>query len=216
MPGISQNIIFDLDGTLTNPFEGIYNSLRYALKKIGYTPVPSTLPTEFIGPPLQQGFKNIFGLNPAETEQAVRCFREYYGQRGLFENHPYEGIIELLEHQAYSGRKLFVATSKLEEFAWKVITHFNIDRYITDLQGADYSGNHSKSGIIKALLEKYRLDLSDTIMVGDTVYDIEGAHEAGIKCIAVDYGFNTRETLVNAGADYYASTVGELSVLLGC
>jgi phosphoglycolate phosphatase len=209
IPGC-QNIIFDLDGTLTNPVEGILNSLRYSLKQMNYFDLPESLPVEFVGPPLQQGFKNIFGLNEMETEKAVRLFREYYGSHGLYENHPFEGIGELLEELSIQGKRIFVATSKLEKFAQEIIRHFEFDRYIADIKGADYAGEHTKSELIQALIEKYRLNPEETIMVGDTLFDIEGARDSGIKCVAVGYGFNGIETLKQASPDYLAGDVEEL------
>lgn len=187
-----RNIIFDLDGTLTNPSEGIINSLRFALDKMNFKELPNTVPDAFIGPPLQQGFAEVFGMNKKETDQAVRFFREYYGQYGLFENTPFAGINELLATLTETGKTLFVATSKLEEYAWKVIRYFEFDKYIKDIAGADYSGNHSKSGLIESLIDKYHLIKSETIMIGDTDYDIIGARDAGIDCVAVTYGFGKR------------------------
>lgn len=206
-----KNIIFDLDGTLTNPIEGIFNSLCYSLKKMNYKNLPTELPQEFVGPPLQHGFKNIYGFTDKETDQAVLYFREYYGSRGLYENKPYVGIHELLEELSMKGKKLFVATSKLEKYAWEVIKHFEFDKYIEDLQGADYYGNHSKSELILAIIDKYRLNPEATIMVGDTLFDIEGAKEAGIKCIAVGYGFNTREILETAHPYIFVDDIEELT-----
>jgi phosphoglycolate phosphatase len=209
-----RNIIFDLDGTLTNPIEGIFNSLHYSLKLMHFNDIPSVLPPEFVGPPLQHSFKNIFGMNERETEQAVIYFREYYGNWGLYENKPYDGIEELLEELSKNGKKLYVATSKLKKYAWEVIRHFEFDKYIEDLEGADYAGNHSKSGLILSIMQKYRLKPEETLMIGDTLYDIEGAHEAGIKCIAVGYGFNSREILEAANPEIYVEDIEALTELL--
>jgi len=209
-----RNIIFDLDGTLTDSLEGIFNSLVYALRQIGYEEIPEIMPTEFLGPPLQQGFKNIFHLNEKETELAVKVFREYYGSKGLFENHPYAGIPDLLAALADNGIRMFVATSKYEKYAWEIIRYFEFDKYIEDLQGADYGGNHSKADLIEMIMDKHRLEKHDTIMVGDTLHDIRGAREAAIKCIAVGYGFNSAETLKAANPDYYVEDVAELGEVI--
>ena len=112
-----RNLIFDLDGTLTNPYKGILNSMQYALQQLNYQSIPNTVPNEFVGPPLQKSFKEIFDLNDKQTKLAVEYFREYYGKAGLYENEPYEGILELFENLYDSGYKLFIATSKLEKYA---------------------------------------------------------------------------------------------------
>ncbi|MBN1116614.1 MAG: HAD hydrolase-like protein [Bacteroidales bacterium] len=204
------NIIFDLDGTLTNPSEGILNSLRHSLKQLLHNEIPETIPEGFIGPPLQQGFKTIYGLNDKQTENAVKYFRDYYGKYGKYENVPYDGIIELLAELSINGKKLFVATSKYEKFSWEIIKHFEMDRYITDLQGAGYSGNHDKSTLIDILIEKYQLVKEDTAMVGDTSYDIEGARASLITSVAVGYGFHSMEDLAKLSPDFLVEDVDEL------
>jgi phosphoglycolate phosphatase len=162
---------------------------------MGYTELPSSIPEGFIGPPLQQGFSTLFGMNSKQTAQAVSFFREYYGEYGLYENEPFDGINELLEILSDYGCALFVATSKLEGFAWKIIRHFEFDRYIRDIAGADYEGTHSKQDLIEQLIQKYRLNKDDTCMIGDTAFDIIGARGTGIPCIGVTYGFGLRNEL---------------------
>jgi len=140
------HILFDLDGTLTNPRLGIGNSLRYALRQMQIDGYSDQVLERFIGPPLQQGFKTLFGLSESQTTLAVEHFRTYFGDKGLYENESYEGISELLEELHFSGKRLYVVTSKLEKYAQMIIRHFEFDRYIDDLQGAEYSGNHSGKG----------------------------------------------------------------------
>ncbi len=210
------HIIFDLDGTLTDPRQGIGNSIRYALEKMNIEGFDGEVPDSFIGPPLQQSFKELFGLNDRNTELAVEYFREYYSTNGLFENHPYPGISELLEELHFSGKQLFIATSKLEKFALQIATHFGFDRYITQLKGADYKGDHAtKTTIISGLLKVQKLVPSEQIvMIGDTVFDIVGGNQNGLSTIAVMYGFGKPEELQTAEPDLWAETVDDLYDLL--
>jgi len=177
------HIIFDLDGTLTDNTRGIAASVKYALNKMQINGFDGTLPDGFIGPPLQHGFKKLFGLNDRNTQLAVEYFREYYSVHGLFENDPYPGVSEMLEALHFAGKKLFIATSKLEKFAAQICAHFGFDKYIVQLKGADYKGDHAtKTTIISQLLEAQQLVPSKKIaMVGDTVFDMEGGKETDLQ-----------------------------------
>jgi len=210
------HLLFDLDGTLTNPRLGIGNSLRYALGQMQIDGYSDQILEQFIGPPLQLGFKNLFGLNERNIQLAVEHFRTYFGEKGLYENVPYEGISELLEALHLSGRRVYVVTSKLEKYAQMIIRHFEFDRYIDDLQGAEYTGTHSGKGqLIAKLIERNRIKASaSVVMIGDTHYDMMGATEQGISSVAVSYGFGTHETLSACMPNYLVDSVEELAELL--
>jgi phosphoglycolate phosphatase len=210
------HILFDLDGTLTNPRLGIGNSLKYALHQMQIDGYSDEILERFVGPPLQEGFKNLFGMNERNTNLAVEHFRTYFGEKGLYENIPYSGILELLEELHLSGKRVYVVTSKLEKYARLIIRHFEFDRYIDDLQGAEATGKHSgKSQLIASLMERNRiLPSSSVVMIGDTHYDLIGAKENDISCIAVGYGFGTEESLSVANPDYLVGSVDELAELL--
>ena len=210
------HILFDLDGTLTNPRLGIGNSLKYALRQMQIDGYSDAILEQFIGPPLQDNFKNLFGMNERNTNLAVEHFRTYFGEKGWCENEPYPGIAELLEELHFSGKQVYVVTSKLEKYAKMIIRHFEFDRYIDDLQGAEYSGKHSGKGqLIGELMERNRiLPSSSVVMIGDTLYDIIGAKDQNISSVAVGYGFGTNETLKDSNPDYLVETVDELAELL--
>jgi phosphoglycolate phosphatase len=211
-----QHILFDLDGTLTNPRLGIGNSLRHALRQMQIDGYSDLILDQFIGPPLQQGFKTLFGLNESHTTLAVEHFRTYFGDKGLYENEPYAGISELLEELHFSGKRIYVVTSKLEKYSRMIIRHFEFDRYIDDLQGAEYTGNHSGKGqLIGQLMERNNIIPSPSVvMIGDTHYDMLGAKVQRISSIAVSYGFGTAETLNACYPDYLVDSVSELQELL--
>lgn len=215
MPQFS-HIIFDLDGTLTDNTHGIRNSLIYALEHMQIQGYSEKMLERFIGPPLQWGFSNLFGLDERNTKLAVEYFRDYYSLNGWHENEPYPGIYQLLEDLHFAGIKMFVATSKLEKFAQKIIAYFEFEKYMIMLNGADYGGeNATKTKLISDILKTQKLKPSKQIvMVGDTVFDIIGGQENGLSTIAVGYGFGKEEELLNMNPDFYAQDVDELYEIL--
>jgi len=210
------HIIFDLDGTLADPREGIRNSIKYALGKMKNGEFSEDLLERFIGPSLQWGFSNIFGMNEKDTDLAVKYFREYFGEKGLYENEPYPGIYDLIESLQTAGKNMYIASSKLEKYVHRILEHFEFEKYITMVKGADYSGlNASKKELIYDLMAVRQIDHSkEIVMVGDTVYDINGGKHNRISTIAVGYGFGIKEELLAAEPDYYVESVEELSRVL--
>lgn len=210
------HIIFDLDGTLTDNTCGISNSVKYALKKMHIDGFSDENMKQFIGPPLQWGFSNLFGLNERNTELAVEYFREYYGENGWHENVPYPGILEMIQELDHHGKKMYIATSKLEKYASKISEYFGFDKHIIQVNGADYSGKKaSKTMIISNLLEAQQLLPSKKIvMIGDTVFDIEGGKNNGLSTIAVGYGFGEKAELIASEPDFFAEDVDELFEIL--
>lgn len=210
------HIIFDLDGTLTDNTLGINNSLKFALQQMQVDAPNDDLLKSMIGPPLQWGFKNVLAMDERNTKLAVEYFRSYYAENGWHENEPYDGIIQLLAELDAQGKKMYVATAKFETFAQRIIEHFEMDRYILQVKGADYNGNKAeKDGIITAVLESNQLLPSEEIvMVGDTVYDIEGGNMNKISTIAVGYGFGKEDDLRAANPNYFAEDVEELFEIL--
>ncbi|MCG8696930.1 MAG: HAD-IA family hydrolase [Bacteroidales bacterium] len=209
------NYIFDLDGTLTDSRLGIYNALCHALTNMGVNDIPDAIPNGFIGPPLQAGFKSIFNMADNEVEQAVRLFREYYNEKGWFENEPYQGITDVLESLFSSNARIFVATAKFEDYAIRILKHFDIFQYLTDVKGA--SGHEKKAGkthLVDALINKYQLKTDETVIIGDTNFDIQAGKETGIKSVAVGYGFTAEEELKKTLPDYYCQEMEDLYNLL--
>ena len=210
------HVVFDLDGTLTDNTVGISNSIQYALNKMQIDGYSENVLDQFIGPPLQLGFKNVFNMNEKEIEMAIEYFREYYRENGWTENVLYPRVLEMLEELNQAGIKMYIATAKYEKFALKIIEYFELDKYIIQLEGADYSGRKAiKSAIISNLLESQQLTPSTKIaMVGDTVYDIDGGKENGLSTIAVKYGFGKIPDLQKAEPNFWADSVEELFEIL--
>ena len=201
------NILFDLDGTLTDPFEGITGSVQYALAKFGIDADKNDLKV-FIGPPLYASFMMFYGFDEAKALKAVEYYRERFAAVGLYENEVYDGIVPMLQELTKRGKRLAVATSKPEKFAKLIVEHFGLSRYFEVVAGATMDS----SRIEKADVVKYALDLmgisdaSTAVMVGDREHDIIGAKANGLKSVGVLYGFGDRRELESAGADYIAAT----------
>ena len=212
------HILFDLDGTLTDSRPRISNSLQYALRQMKIDGYSEELMDRFIGPPLQDGFKNLFGLDERNACMATAHFRTYFGDKGWHENESYPGIHELLEALHRAGKHIYVVTSKLEKYAQMIISHFDLDRYIDDLVGAEDSGKHSGKGqLIAKLMDRQHIQVSPVVvMVGDTHYDMIGAKENAISGIAVSYGYGygDQDAFNSCNPDYTVDTIGELAGLL--
>lgn len=208
-------VLFDLDGTVTDSQEGIVNSVSYALKRLGReVPSPDML-TTFVGPPLHESFPALCGMNEEETERAIREFRIYFERYGWAENAPYAGMAELLASLCAAGLRLVIATSKPEEFARRVLRHFELAQYFDDICGSCLEDKSSadKASVVRTAL--MRADVTGhAVMVGDRRHDIYGAHANGLEAIGVLYGYGSREELSAAGADFLATDLDELKTAL--
>lgn len=209
-------ILFDLDGTLTDPGEGITNSVAYALDKYGITVEDKTTLNTFIGPPLHESFQKYFRFSILQSFDAVTKYREYYHDRGIFENRLYDGIIDLLAHLKAEGRCIIMATSKPTVFAERIADHFDFRKYFDIIVGSELNGKRiDKAEVIKeALRQAGDPDPEKCIMIGDRLHDVIGAKKTSLRSIGVLYGYGSREELTEAGADYIAPDVSSLRDLL--
>lgn len=207
-----QYILFDLDGTLTNPEIGITSSVMYALEKFGVKVEDRKELHPFIGPPLSYSFQTYYGLSEADSELAIKYYRERFSVKGLYENEVYEGVEKLLQQLKESGKKLIIATSKPEEFTLKILEHFDLLKYFDYVAGATMDGSRGeKADVIRYAIEISGIqDRSQAIMIGDRKYDILGAKENGLDSIGVLFGFGDREELSEAGANYIAENVEDI------
>ena len=207
-------ILFDLDGTLTDPMMGITKSVRYALNYYGIevNNLNDLLP--FIGPPLRDSFQEYYGFDEAKANEAVEKYREYYKNDGIFDNKVYRGMKECLQTLKDNGKKLYVATSKPEFFAKQIIDHFSLSEYFEYIGGSEFNSREKKAEVIEYVLKTNQIDNNDVIMVGDRKHDIIGAHENKIPCVGVLYGYGTEDELKQYQADYLVASVEELTELL--
>lgn len=210
-----QTILFDLDGTLTDPGMGITNSVMYALEQLGIEVPPREQLYKFIGPPLEESFRDYYGMNEAEATEAIRLFRVYFGEKGLYENKLYEGIVPMLEQLDKAGRQLVLATSKPEKWVHIIMPYFGLDRLIRNIAGASMDTSRTKKGdVIAYAMKQFSVDPSSAVMVGDRKHDINGARENNLPAIGVTYGYGDRAELEAAGATAVADTPEELLKLL--
>ena len=209
-------ILFDLDGTLTDPMEGITKSVQHALKAYGIIEEDLTKLCPFIGPPLKDSFMEFYGFSEKDGKEAISVFHEYFTARGMFENKVYDGMEDMLTALKEAGYVLAVATSKPECFAMQILEHFKLDSYFEVVGGADMEEIRVRKGdVIKYTLDRLAFkDGEQIVMVGDRKHDILGAKEAGLQSIGVLYGYGDREEFMEAGADYIVETVGELEAFL--
>ena len=209
-------ILWDLDGTLTDPAEGITKAVQHSLGIFGIRVEDRRRLYPFIGPPLKASYQEMFGFSDEETARAIAAYREYFSVTGLFENVPYEGIAPLLCDLQTAGKRLYVATSKPTVFALRILERFRLSQYFEGVYGSELDGTRvEKPAVIRYCLEQEGItDQSAVVMVGDREYDVLGAHENGLEAIGVIYGYGSREELVQAGADALAEDLAGLRALL--
>ena len=209
--------LFDLDGTLTDPKEGITKSFQYALASFGIYEELENL-TPCIGPPLRESFSKLFHLSDSDTEKAVEKYREYFAKEGLYQNTVYPDIPETLKKLKENGKVLALATNKATVYASQILKHFNLNGYFSYVSGDEFDGRNSKNGkakIIQIALENLGVtDFKKAVMIGDRRHDIIGANEVGLKCIGILWGYGSKEELLSAGASYIADSVDTLLSLI--
>lgn len=209
-------LLFDLDGTLTDPGEGITNSVAYALRHYSIEVADRSTLYPFIGPPLTESFMKYFAFSEEQAMKAVEIYREYFSVKGLFENTPYDGISAMLATLQEQGATLIVASSKPEIYVRQILQHFDLLRYFRFAAGSEL--NHKridKHEVIEYALNTCGInDRSHCIMVGDRHHDVHGAKKSGIPVIGVTYGYGSKEELTEAGADHVVHTVEDLTKLL--
>lgn len=206
-----QNILFDLDGTLTDPREGITRSIQFALGCLGIDEPDISRLEHFIGPPLLQQFMHSYGFDEARAWEAVNFYRERFSVTGLYENLVFDGVFELLDLLSDQGRNLYIATSKPWKFAHEIARHFDFARHFKVIYGSELDGTRTdKVELIRHLLDEEHLDPKRTLMIGDRKHDLQGGKRNGLDVAAVGYGFGSFEELSAEAPTYHFATMGEL------
>ncbi len=208
-------ILFDLDGTLTDPQVGITKSVQYALQHMGIEETELKTLIHFIGPPLAESFRECYDMTNGQAQQAVRYYREYFSEIGIFENGVYAGIPELLTQLAINGTVLAVATSKPQIFANRILQHFSLAEHFSVVAGSNLDGTRVEKAevIAYALQHLPPVNKSKVLMVGDRKHDIAGARINAIDSLAVGYGYGTQEELFAVKPTYFVKNVADI---IGC
>lgn len=211
-----QVILFDLDGTLTDPKAGITRCVQYALENMGIIEPDLDQLEGFIGPPLQESFSTMYAFDAEQTSQAVAYYRERFQATGMYENELYPLIPELLAELKERGKVLAVATSKPTVFSEKILQHFHLDAYFDVVVGSNLDGTRSaKAEIIQTILDQYpEYDNQHFVMIGDRKHDLIGANRTGIDAIGVTYGYGSIEELRSENPAHIVHSVEQLMHLL--
>lgn len=209
-------VLFDLDGTVTDPEEGITKSVQYALQHFHIEVQERQELYKFIGPPLKDSFMDFYGFTEQQAGEALLKYRERFAVTGWRENVVYDGMEKLLQHLRREGKRIMLATSKPEFFAEQILSYFGLRDYFDFVGGATLDGKRDhKADVIRYVLETNGIsNLKEVVMVGDRKFDILGAKEFGLKTVGVLYGYGDRDELTVAGADHLVESVAELETLL--
>jgi phosphoglycolate phosphatase len=209
-------LLFDLDGTLTDPFVGITRSIQYAMERLGRLAPAGDDLRWCIGPPLKSVFRTLLDTDDeAATDEAVRLYRERYSTVGKFENSLIPGIPEMLASLTAEGYFLSVATSKLKTYASDIIDHFDLRRYFHVLHGSELDGRNAVKGdLVRHILATEQIEAAHAIMIGDRSHDVVGAGANGVATIGVLWGYGDRPELERAGAARIANRPEELPCLV--
>jgi len=208
------HILFDLDGTLTDSGPGIINGFEYSLGKMGIDVPDRASLRRFVGPPLGDSFEKTLGFSPEDAAKGIAFYKEYYAEKGVYENDVYPGIRELLEKLKESGKKLIVATTKAELMANVVMDHFGLREYFDLMVASNNTDRKNKIDVLNYAIENGGVDRERAVMVGDRFYDITGAAHYGMTSVGVLYGYGSRQELEEAGATHIAESVDSLYDIL--
>lgn len=207
-------VLFDLDGTLTDPFVGITRSIQFALGKLGVTVPAAEMLRSFIGPPLQVTFNELLG-DPKRADEALQFYRQRYADTGKFENTLIPGTREAVSAIRDTGAFLSIATSKPEVYSVEIVEYFGLSSYFDAVHGSQLDGSRAdKSDLIRFIVRHEKLDPSRTVMIGDRLHDVVGALASDIPTIGVMWGFGDRAELEQAGAARIATTPSDLPGLV--
>ncbi len=204
-------VFLDFDGTIADTGEGIFNSIRYAVKELGFDPLPEDRLRTFIGPPVFSSFKRELGADDETCHLAVTKYRENYSISGIYELEMYDGIEKLIKDMKKSGIKVAIASSKPENFVMRVLDYLEINEYIDFISAPESDrAPDSKTALVERAVRHFGVEKSKALMIGDRYFDIDGANGAGVDSIGVTFGYGNRDELEKSGATYIAENVSQI------
>ncbi len=214
---LKKYVLLDLDGTLTDTEEGVVNSFLYSLAKIGVTVDDRSSMRWIIGPPILDSYKRMLSCSDEEAKKLLAGYREYYNDRGIWENRLYDGVEEMLCRLFDGGKVLFTATSKPDVFAKRILDKHGVSKYFKYIYGSKLDGSIStKEEVLLNIINTEGIDISECVLVGDTKYDVLGAREVGMDVIGIRWGFGSDEEFVEYPPDMTFTTPDEVcKALLG-
>jgi phosphoglycolate phosphatase len=205
-------LLFDLDGTLTDPKAGIVGSLRFALDQLAVPCPTDDLLASYIGPPLRGTFATLLSTNESDRiEEAMRLYRQRFSDTGLYENRVYDGVPEMLERAGAAATAVYVATSKPAIYAERIVRHFGLAHYFRKVYGPELDGRYEdKAELLAHILTRERMNPKAAVMIGDRAADVRAAKANGVKSIGVLWGYGSERELIDAEADVLCATPREL------
>lgn len=213
---IADALLFDLDGTLTDPKPGIVGCLRFALDQLGVSCPSDDVLTNFIGPPLRATFALLLDTSDgSQIEEAIRLYRQRFAATGLYENQVYAGVPAMLEHAQQAATVMYVATSKPAVYAERIVQHFGLDHHFRQVYGAELDGRReNKADLVAYVLASEGVDAQTAVMIGDRAADVLAAKANGVRSIGVLWGYGSAHELLDAGVDVLCQTPSELAAHL--
>jgi phosphoglycolate phosphatase len=207
------NLFFDLDGTLTDPKDGIVRCINYSLAKFGLPECEPSSIERFIGPPLKSTFRTLLNTEDEATLlQAIAWYRERYSSKGYRENYVYDGIPELLQGCKESGHNLYIATFKRQDFAERIMVHFDLATYFCGIYGC--TTNQTKAELLGHIIHERGLSASDCMMIGDRVHDVDSGRENNMSTAGVLWGYGSLDELTTAIPDHIAKSPSDLLTIV--
>lgn len=213
---IADALLFDLDGTLTDPKPGIVGSLRFALDQLGVSCPDDDVLATFIGPPLRGTFASLLDTSEASRiEEAIGLYRQRFAATGLYENQLYSGVPAMLEHAQKAAMAMYVATSKPAVYAKRIVQHFGLDQHFGQVYGAELDGRREdKADLVAYVLASEGVNAQAAVMIGDRAADVRAARANGVRSIGVLWGYGSAQELLEAGVDILCKTPPELAAHL--